>query len=465
MKPSPNRGWHNGPAVRTKVEELPESRVRLEVEVPETDVRHAIEHAASDLSRSLSIPGFRRGKVPLPVVLARVGREAVWEEALRSHLDSWFWSAAATTGIRPVGRPEVELDGPPDDGAPFRFAATVPVLPKPDVVDWTALEVPAEEAAVLPELVDEELDRMRAAVAELVPVDRPVAEGDTVVLDLESPHPDVPAQRDYVTEVGSGRLVEEIEQALVGMSPGETKEVELQLDEERTIAVAVTTKEVKEKSLPPLDDELARQTSEFETLEELRREIEGRLGEAIGAEAEAAFRESAVDALVSASQVAGAEPLVEQRAAALWTGFVRTLEQRGVTAETYLRASGQTQDEVLARMREEADRAVKRELVLDAVADQLGIEVADEEVEEVIRRQAAEEGEEPEPVLAALRERGGFEQLRADLRLKKALDEVVSGVKRIPVDLALAREKLWTPEKEKGGSGMKIWTPGSEEVR
>jgi trigger factor len=450
--------------VRTKVEELPESRVRLEVEVPESDVQHAVEHAASDLAGSIRVPGFRKGHVPLPVVMARVGRETLMSEAVRSHIDGWFWNAAAASGVRPISRPEVEFEGLPADNGPFRFTATVSVVPKPEVADWAELEVPAYEPEVPPELVEAEIDRLRASVAELVPAgDRPVREGDTAVLDIVGD--EVPAQRDYAVEVGSGRLVEEIEEALVGSSAGETKEVELEIGEGRTATVAVTVKDVKEKLLPEPDDELAKAASEFDTIEELRGEIEARLREHIEAELEVKFREDAIDALVAASPVDGADPLVDRRAVELWAGLTRSLEQRGISAETYLTMTGQSQQEVLARMRAEAERSVKREIVLDAVGDKLALDVSDEEVDALIREQATESGDDPEQTVAAMRAHGGFDQLRADLRLKKALDEIVAAVKRIPADLAAAREKLWTPEKEKGGAGMKIWTPEREEAR
>ena len=257
--------------VKTKVEELPESRVRLDVEVPEEDVAHAFEHAATDMAESLRLPGFRKGKAPVPVVVARVGRDAVWQEALRGHLDSWFWSAAETSGIRPVASPEVEFDGLPDDGGTFKFSATVAVMPKPEVADWTTLEVPFAEAEVPAEAVDVELDRLRDTVAELAPVeDRAVREGDTVVLDIVGEG--VPPQRDYVTEVGADRLVNEIDDALPGMDRGTTKSVDI-LGAEGQLPVDVTVKEIKEKVLPEADDELARSASEFETLEELRAEI------------------------------------------------------------------------------------------------------------------------------------------------------------------------------------------------
>jgi trigger factor len=448
--------------VKTKVEELAESRVRLDVEVPEEDVAHAFEHAATDMAESLRLPGFRKGKAPVPVVIARVGREAVWQEALRGHLDSWFWSAAETSGIRPVASPEVEFDTLPDDGGTFKFSATVAVMPKPEVADWTTLEVPFAEAEVPSEAVDAELDRLRETVAELAPVeDRAVREGDTVVLDIVGEG--VPPQRDYVTEVGADRLVNEIDDALPGMKRGETKSVEIQ-GAEGQLSVEVTVKEIKEKVLPDTDDELARSSSEFETLEELRAEIESRLLEQLTEELEIRFREAAVDALVSTSEVEPVEPLVERRTAELWSGIARSLQMRGISTETYLAMTGQSADEVVARLRGEAEQSLARELVLDAAAEKLGVDVSDDEIDELIESQS-EEGDDVAESKRLLQENGGYERIRADLRLKKALDEIVAGVKRIPVELAAARDKLWTPEKEKEGTKMNIWTPGSEEAR
>ena len=448
--------------MKTKVEELPESRVRLDVEVPEADLQHAFEHAASDLAASLRLPGFRKGKAPLPVVVARVGREAIWQEALKSHLDSWFWSAAEDSGIRPVANPEVEFDGLPEEDASFKFSATVAVMPKPQVGDWTELEIPSAEPEVPAELVDQELERIRETVAELAPVEgRPVQEGDTVVIDITGEN--LPAQKDYVVEVGIERLVPELDAALVGMSPGKTKTVQLGSEEQpQTVELAV--KEIKERVLPELDDELAKAASEFDTLEELRAEIEARLREQLDEELTVRFREAAIDALVDASEVETVEPLVERRTAELWVNIARSLERRGISPETYLTMTGQSAEDIIGNLREEADRSLKRELVLDAVASKLELEIADEEIDQLIREQSAED-DDPEEAKRLLQEGGGYERLRADLRLKKALDEVAAAVKRIPVELAQAREKLWTPEKEKGSKGMNIWTPSSEEAK
>jgi trigger factor len=453
--------------MKTKVEELDGSKVRLEIEVPGAAVDHALEHAAHDLAESIRVPGFRKGRVPLPVVAARVGREALSEEAVRSHIDGWFWDAATSSGVRPVASPEVDWDELPKQGVAFRFTATVPIAPKPEVADWTTLEVPAAEPEVPSEIVDAELERLRDSVAELVPVSgRAVQAGDTVVLDLEAVEEGKePARhRDYVAELGSGQLADELEEAIPGMSEGESKVVSIAVGD-GTGTVTVTVREIKQKVLPPLDDDLARSASEFETLAELRADIETRLRAQLEAELEARFRQDALDALVAATPVDGVEPLVDRRASALLSGLVRSLERRGIQIETYLAATGQTAEALQEGVRAEAELAVKREIVLEAAADKLGIEVSDDELEELIRREAQEAGEDADETLARARESGGVEQLRSDMRLKKALDEIVAGVKRIPVELARAREKLWTPEKEKGGTGMKIWTPRSEEAR
>lgn len=447
--------------LKTKVEELPESKVRLEVEVPEEDVQHAMDHAASDLAGSIRVPGFRKGKVPIPVVLARVGRDAVWEEALRGHIDSWFWSAATTSGVRPVANPEVELGNVPAENETFHFTATVPVMPLPEVPDWTKLEVGAQEAEVPDEVVEGEIERLRSSVAELVPVtDRPVVDDDTVVIDLES---EEEAQRDFVVEVGDGMLAPDVEEALVGMSAGDTKTVELSLPTGQKGEVSVTVKDIKEKLLPPVDDDLAMAASEFDTIAELREDIESRLLEQLEEEIDATFRAEVIDAVVAEMTFdnQGLAPLIERRTAALANSLASSLQARGISLEVYLASRGQSQEQLVEQLREQADRSVRREIALEAIAEKLEIEVTDEEVQEVIREQAGNESEQIDDAL----EKGGpgFEAIRSDLRLKNALDQVASEVERIPVELAEARERLWTPEKERAGSEMKIWTPGSEE--
>jgi trigger factor len=446
--------------VKTKVEELPENRVRLEVEVPSDHVKHAVEHASTDLAASAKIPGFRKGKVPQKVLEARVGRDRIFSEAVESHIGGWFWNAAEDANVRPVSQPELNYDVPKSEDEPFSFTAEVAVQPPPEVADWSGLEVPAPEADVPDELVERELEVLRASVAELVPVeDRPAKDGDVLVVDLVDETGE--AQRDYVVQLGAARLVEEIERGLRGMSAGETKKITYTSPEGTQKEVEATVKEIKEPVLPPVDDELARSASEFESLDELRTEIETRLREAIEAELETDFRAAAVDKLVEASKVDVSDSLVESRAAELLGAMLRSLERRGLDAETYLQVTGQTPDNLRETLRGEARRAISRELILEAVADKLGTEVSDDEVKELVREQAEAADEDPEAIIEQLWQTGRHERLRADLRLKKALDKIVEDVKPIPVELARARESIWTPEKEKPETAAKLWTPGS----
>ena len=446
--------------VEAQIEELGEDTVRLTVDVPAHDVHHAVEHATSDLASSVKIPGFRAGKVPAPVLLQRIGKDRIYAEAVDSHISGWFWNAAARARIRPIAQPQYEYELPTEEDRPWRFTATVPVQPKVEVVDWTELEVGRPDPEVPQELVEQELEALRNSVAELVPAEgRPAREGDTLVVDITSPNG--ATQRDTVVELGSGTLVDEVEAALRGASAGETKSVTYELADESTSSAEVTVKEIKEKVLPEVDDELARSASEFDTIDELRADIEERLREALEAEVENVFRANAVDTLVAASKVTPAAPLVESRTRDLLTGFIRSLERRGIAPENYLQLTGRTAEELTASMRLEASLSVARELVLEAVADRLGIQITDDEVKELVREQAEAAGENPDEVIEDVWSHGRHEDLREDLRLRAALDRVAAEVKPIPLEQAQAREAIWTPDKEKPEQETKLWTPGN----
>jgi trigger factor len=291
--------------------------------------------------------------------------------------------------------------------------------------------------------------------------DRPARTGDVVVIDVSEPSGE--AQRDLVVELGAGRLVEELERALTGASTGETKDVELPQEDGTPTTATVTLKEIKQKDLPPLDDELARAASEFDTLAELRADIEGRIRDALEEEAETAFRAAAVDALVEASGVEAAGPLVEARTRELLNAFARSLERRGISPEMYLQISGESGDQLVERLRHEAQQSVARELILEAVADKLALEVTDDEIEALIREQAEAHGDDADEAVKQVSEGGGYETLRGDLRLRKALDRVAAEAQRVPVEVARARESIWTPDKESPPTETNLWTPGSKE--
>jgi len=447
----------------TQVEQLADNRVRLTVDVSPHELEHAREHATNDLAESVKVPGFRQGKVPKAVLVSRLGSDRIWTEAIESHIGGWFWSAASRTRLRPVSAPEYAFDAlPAGDEQPWSFTAEIEVQPTPEIVDWTTLEVPRAANEVPEELVEQELDAVRRSVAGVVPVDRPAEEGDTLVVDLVGPAGES-RQSDTVVQLGSSRLVEEIEHSLVGARAGETQAVEYELADGRTTTVDVLVKQVNESVLPELGDELARRATEFDTLAGLRADIEGRIGAALEEEIDAAFRGAAVDELVRASGVQGAGPLVESRARELLEGFLRSLARRGIEPEQYFQVTGQTPDVLAAQVRAEAAQSVARELALEAVAEKAGIEISDDAVKDLIREQAEAAGEDADEVIAEVWAHGQQESLREDLRLRAALDRLVADVKRITPEQASAREAIWTPDKEKTPSETKLWTPGSEE--
>jgi trigger factor len=449
-------------AMATQVEELPDNKVRLTVEVPQADLEHAVEHATHDLAESVKVPGFRQGKVPPQVLEARIGRERIFREAVESHIGGWFVNAAAGTRIRPVAAPEYDYELPTSEDDEFSFTATVAVQPKPDLADWSQLEVPYEEPEIPEGLVDQEVEALRESVAELAPVEgRPAKTGDVVVIDALDENGE--GQRDLVVELGDGRLVEEIERALTGASQGEKKQVEFDAADGQTATATVEVKEIKEKVLPPLDDELARASSEFDTLDELRADIERRVREVLEEESETRFRAEAIDRLVEASKVQVGGPLVEARTRELLNGLGRSLESRGLSAEAYFELTGQTAEQLVQRMSAEAALSVARELVLEAVADQLGLQVDDAEIAELIREQAELAEDDPDEAVKQVFDSGRQEVLRSDLRLRKALDRVAGEAKRIPADVARARDEIWTPDKDSPQTETKLWTPGSKE--
>ena len=447
----------------TAVESLGENRVRLTVDVSPDQVRHAVDHAMSDLSESVKIPGFRTGKIPQPVLVSRLGKERIYAEAVDSHIGGWFWSAASRSRVRPVSDPHYEFELPDTADEAWSFTATVEVQALPEIVDWTTLEVPRAEVDVPQESVDAEIEALRDSVAELSPAgDRPARTGDTLLVDLVDS--DGEAQPDTVVELGGGRLAEELEAALVGASAGETKQIAFPLADGSSSTVEITVREVQEKVLPEIDDELARAASEFDSIAELRASIESTLRQQLDAEIDAAFRMSAVDELVRASQVQPAIPLVRTRAADLLTGFARSLERRGVSLETYLAASGGSSADLERQMVLEAAVSVARELALEALAERAAIEVSDDDVKAYIREETEASGElDADGVIEDVWAHGQQESIREDLRLRAALDRLVADVKPIAPELAEARDKLWTPDKEKAEGETKLWTPGSKE--
>ncbi len=452
--------------VETNVVELAQDRVRLTVDVPSSDIKHAVEHAGADLAERTKVPGFRAGKVPLPILVRKLGKERIYTEAVDTHIGGWLRAAVASKRLRPVSEPKFDYELPDSTESDWSFSAEFDLQPLPKLADWRKLEVGKAEAVIPEGLVEHELDVLRSSVAQLIPVEgRPVHEGDTLLVDFASEPGE--ESRDQVIELGAGKLTPELEQGLIGAEAGESREILFSLTDGSSSTVTVTVKEIMEKELPPLDDELARAASEFQTLDELRSDVEGRLQEQVDAERDIAFREAAVDALVEASNAEVHPVLVEERARLLLANLVRSLERRGMNLDLYLQLTGQEAGQLVEQVRVEARSSIARELVLEAGADKMKIEISDNEIEELVREQsgaaAGAGGEDADELVAEIWRQGRQEELREDMRMSAALDRICEEVKPIPLAQAEAREQIWTPGKEKPASATKLWTPGSEE--
>jgi trigger factor len=254
-------------------------------------------------------------------------------------------------------------------------------------------------------------------------------------------------------------VVDELEKGIRGLLPGDTGPVEWELPDRTMRSVDVTLKELYEKVLPPLDDELAQASSEFDTVDELRADINERILKLLEEKIEAQFRVDAVDELMKASKVEPAGLVIEVRTRELINAFLRQLDAQGIDPSAYLRMMGMTGPDLEKRLRAEAAHTIARELVLEGVADMLGIEISDDD----IRNELSEEGESDEDIeefMAA----GGPDRVRLDLRLKRAVDRIASEVKPISQELASTRESIWTPGKEDDVDvEKKLWTPGDKE--
>jgi trigger factor len=459
-------------SVKTKVTELGESRVRLDAEVPSDELESRVQRAAAAIGRELKLPGFRKGKVPAPMVIQRVGREAVLEQAVRDALPEWYEEAILRSGVSTVGEPKLDLEGLPGAGEPLSFSIEVGVTPKAKLGAYTDLEVGRRQPEVPPEAVEQELERLREGLARVETVDRPIEQGDHVVVDFLGSVDGEPFQggeaRDYMLEIGGGRLVEGFEEQLIGARAGETREVEIRFQDDyhaddlagKTAVFRVDVKDVKEKELPDLSDQLASDVSEFDTLDELRADIAHKLEHAQEHSIEDEYREAVVDAAVAEADVDLPDDLVAARAAEMWERTERALRAQGVDPDAYLRASGRDREQVIEETKEDAARQLRRESVLEAVADAEGIETTDEQLVEALERSAEREGVEPRKLLERLRTAGRDVPIRRELRLRKALDLMVEASQPIDAGKAEAREKLWTPEKQRREEGSaQLWTP------
>jgi trigger factor len=464
--------------MQTTVTELPDSKVKIDVAVDADVLATRLDRAAKALAGELKMPGFRKGKVPPQLVIQRVGREAVLEEALRGSLPEWYEQALLESGVTPVGDPKLDVGDLPAEGEELRFSIEVGVRPKAELGDYRGLEVGRAELEVPDEAVQSELDRLREGFASLSPVERAAAPGDSLLIDFEGTIDGEPFEgsqsKDFLIELGSEGLLPEFDAALAGVSAGEEREVEVTFPEDhrpeelagKTAKFDVTVKEVREKDLPDLDDEFAAEASEFDTLDELRDNIRGRISEAFERRAEAEFREAAVEAAAAEAKIDIPRDLVHARAHEMWDRIERQLAARGIDPQAYAQMQGKDRHDLINDAEGDAEKALRREAVLEAVADAEGIEPTEQDLLEALG--PGEGKNDPKRLLDRLREAGRDGVLRDEVRMRKAVDVIADSAKPIPIEQAEAREKIWTPDKEEADESEtgeakpgELWTPGS----
>ncbi len=475
--------------LKTTLTELEDSRVRLQVEVPPGELEARVEGKARQLGGQLKLPGFRRGKVPPPLVIQRMGREVVLEEAVRDTLSTWYAEAISEAGVVPVGDPTLDLGELPPKGEALGFSIEIGVLPKAELGDYKGLEVGRGEPAADEQRLDQEIESMRERLARLATAERPAAAGDFVVIDYLGSLPVEHGEdgetrlepfpggegRDQLVELGSGNLIPGFEDGILGASAGDTRTLELTFPSEygaeelagRAASFEVSVKEVKEKELPELGDDFAVDAG-FDDMEELREDIRARLLAADEARVEAEFRQAALDVAVAGATVPVTPELVKDRAKEMWERMIHSLSHRGISREAYLQITGREEAEVIAEMEDEAELGLRREAVLTAVVAAEGIEPTDAEVLEVLQPTAEREGIEPQTLLDDLRRAGRLEEVREDLAARQAVEAIAAAAKPIPLAQAEAREKIWTPEKgavegaaptEGATEAGELWTP------
>jgi trigger factor len=463
--------------METNVTELPDSRVRVEVSVDAPDLDTRVRQTAGQMGSEMKMDGFRAGKVPPEMVLQRLGREAVLTQAIEGSLGGWYERAMLEAGVTPVGDPKLEMSELPEQGEPLSFAIEVAVRPAAVLGEYKGLEVGRAETDVPKDAVEAELERLREGFAKLNPVDRAGADGDVLLIDYVGEIDGEPFEggtaKDYLLELGGGRVLPELEQALKGATPGEERQATVVFPDDyqgedvagKTAEFTVDVREVREKELPELDDDFAAEASEFDTLEELRGQIEAQIAEYIESQTADRFREAALDAAVANATVELSDEIVAARAAEMWERVERRLRQQGMDPDAYLQMQGKARDELIGEAKPDASRALKREAVLEAVADAEAIEISEEEMLDALQIPPGhEDHDHPEPAeaLAELRSSGRDGLLREDLRMRRALEAISESAVPIPLEQAQAREDIWTPEKEQPEQKGSLWTPGSD---
>ncbi len=448
--------------VTTTVTDLPESRVRIEAEVAAQEIEKRLEQTARQMGRTLRVPGFRQGKTPPGVVMKRMGRETVLDEAVRDSLPGWYAAALQDARVPTIGEPDLDFGELPQAGEPLRFSIEIGVRPKAELGEYKGLEVPRREASVSDESVQQELEQLREKMMSLETVVRPARKGDYLVIDfkgsVDGDYFEGGEARGQTIELGSGQLVPGFEDQLEGAAAGEDRILNITFPEDygaeelagQEAKFEVEVKEVKEPRKPELDDEFASNAG-FDSLDELKADIRERLGASETAAIEREYRQAAVDAAVERATVEVPDPLVDAYARDIWNQTLHSLSHQGISKEMFLQISGRTEDEIVEQGKEDARHALKREAVLTAVAAAEKIVPEDEEIVEALTQAAQQEQTTPEELFKQLDKSGRLDQAREELTQRKALDVIADSATPVAAPAGAAADTGIDGAEEPGG--------------
>ena len=418
--------------MKSSVENVGPTRVKLAVEVPFDELKSSLDAAYKKIGSQVRIPGFRPGKAPARIIDQRVGRSAVLEEAVNDALPRAYSEAVRESGVRALGQPEIEVTKL-DDGTSLSFTAEVDVRPEITLPSLEGVEVTVDDIEVTEAEIDEQLDSLRERFATLTGVERPVETGDYVSIDLTASVDGEEVEGGSATglsyEVGAGDLIDGIDEAIVGKPAGETVSFATTLRQGDKAGeqadVAVTVNSVKRKELPVADDEFAQLASEFDTVEELRADLRERLirAKTLGQGSQA--REKLLEKLVESADFPLPESAVNAEIGYREHDVVHSLGHDDKLFDELLAGQGKTRDEFSAELRESAEKSVRAQFLLDAIADAGQVNVGDAELTEYIVRQAANYDMPPKEFADQIVQGGNLPAMVADMRRTKALATVL----------------------------------------
>jgi trigger factor len=436
--------------VKTNVNPTAENEVELSVEISVEAVAKAYERTIARLRGELQLPGFRKGRVPPALVITHYTPELIRHEALEDAIPEWGDEALRHAGLYDdaVGTSDLQA-GPLDETAAYSFTLKVQTMPVPALGEYKGLEVPKRSAEVADGQIDAQLSMLQERLASLQPVeDRAVKVGDFVLMDLEGSRDGEVIEgaqgTDQMFEIGRGNLIPGFEEALVGGQRGEEKTFDVIFPDDyqaeelagQPATFKVNVKEIKEKIVPDLDDAFAADVSEFETMDELRADVRSRLQAAAEAGVEREFKVAAVEKVVGNAAVTVPSTMIDREAHRLFHQLEERVGEQGLTMEVYLGVLEKTHEQIEEEMRPQAEFIIKRQLVMEAIAAAEKLEVTDDDILEMVKRDAEALGRDHLQLINDLRESGRQEALRAEMLVAKAVDFVAESSVVVPMTAA-----------------------------